>query len=94
MADISSLKTVPALKDIPDDQLQWLLDKSEIQDFEPGEHLFKRGDAIDKLQIVLKGNFNIKVEQNGEFRNVATIKEGDLTGNLPYSRATSAILSC
>ena len=91
MSDISLLKSVPTLSELPEDQLQWIIDHSEIKDYKPGDFLFSKGDPIDKLQIIVEGGFSIKVEQNGEFRNVATIKEGDLTGTLPYSRAGSAI---
>lgn len=90
MSDISLLKKVPVLSDVPDDQLQWLLDQSQTNHYKPGDFLFSKGDEIDKLQIIVKGEFSIKIEQNGEFRSVATMKEGDLTGNLPYSRAGSA----
>jgi signal transduction histidine kinase len=91
MGDISLLKKVPALKDLPEDQQEWLMDHSVTSQYEPGDFLFSKGDEIDKLQIIVEGEFTIKVEQNGEFRTVATMKEGDLTGNLPYSRAGSAI---
>ena len=91
MGDISLLKKVPALKDLPEDQQEWLMDHSVTSHYEPGDFLFSKGDEIDKLQIIVEGEFTIKVEQNGEFRTVATMKEGDLTGNLPYSRAGSAI---
>ena len=91
MMDISIFSRIPALKDLPASQLEWLLNNAEVTNFEPGEYLFKKGDDIDRLQIIVEGSFNIRIEQNGEFRNVATINQGDFTGNLPYSRARSAI---
>jgi len=90
MNQLESLKRIPALSEVPTNQLQWITVKGECQDFEKGDYLFSRGDPIDKLIIVLKGKFSIKIEQNGEFKTIADVEEGDISGALPYSRATHA----
>lgn len=88
---IKALLNVPAISEVPVDQLQWLLDHSSCQTFEPGDHLFSRGDPIDKMQVILEGKFTVKVEQNGEFKKIIDIESNEISGTLPYSRATSAI---
>jgi signal transduction histidine kinase len=90
MNQLESLKRIPALVEVPASQLRWIIEKGECQDFEKGDYLFSRGDPIDKLIIVLKGKFSLKIEQNGEFKTIAEIEEGEISGALPYSRATHA----
>jgi signal transduction histidine kinase len=86
-----SLRKVPALAEVPEDQLQWIIDNGACHEYKEGDHLFSRGDPIDQLIIVLSGKFSIKIEQNGDFKTIADIEPGELSGSLPYSRAVSAI---
>ncbi len=90
MNQLQNLEKIPALAEVPKNQLQWILEKGECQDFEKGAYLFSKGDPIDKLIIVTKGKFSLKIEQNGEFKTIADVVEGDISGALPYSRATHA----
>ena len=87
---IQSLQNIAAISEVPAEQLEWLIENGSCHSFEAGDHLFSRGDPIDHLQIILEGNFTIKIEQNGEFKKVADIEAGEISGTLPYSRATSA----
>lgn len=91
MTELEELKKIPTFQDVPEDQLEWLLTKSTCNKFEPGDNLFKPGDPIDSMLIVLKGGFGIKVEQNGEFRTVGNVEEKQISGTLPYSRTSNAI---
>ncbi|MEM9544787.1 MAG: ATP-binding protein [Bacteroidota bacterium] len=84
------LKEIPTLANVPADQLDWLLDHATLVEIPTGEYIFKKGDPIDKMQIVLKGSADIKIEQKGDFKLIGTIKEKEITGILPYSRATTA----
>ncbi len=85
------LRDVPAISEVPNDQLQWLIDRSRTVTLAVGDYLFSRGDAIDQLFIVLKGEAEIKVEQNGNYKHVAKIMENEISGALPYSRATTSL---
>lgn len=84
------LKNIPELSEVPDSQLQWLIDHAECRTFETGEYIFKKGDPIDHMSIILSGSFAIKIEQNGNFRFISNLEKNSITGNLPYSRATAA----
>ena len=86
-----SLQKVPALSEVPIPQLGWLVENSTCHEYNKGDYLFSRGDPIDNLQIIISGKFSVRVEQNGEFKNIAEIHAGDISGLLPYSRAVSAI---
>ena len=85
-----NLQQIPEFIKVPDDQLQWLIDKSYIKVLKQGEHLFRKGDSIDKLFVVLQGKIEIKVEQNGNYKHVALMDTNQIGGLLPFSRASSA----
>ena len=84
------LREIPDFLNVPDQQLQWLIDKSDIEMFTQGEFLFKRGDATEHLSIILEGKIIIKLEQNGNFKVVGEISKNGIAGLLPFSRMSSA----
>ncbi|GAA4274276.1 ATP-binding protein [Aquimarina gracilis] len=86
-----NLQEIPEFTNVPIQQLQWLIDKSEIQTFKQGEFVFKKGDSIDQLSIVLKGKIAIKFEQNGNYKVVGEITKNGIAGLLPFSRMSSAM---
>lgn len=91
---IEDLKVVEEFNHVPDEQLQWLIDKGEVLELHAGERVFDVGDAVDKLFIVLEGKARICLMQNGQLRELATYQPGDVTGYLPFSRATFAFAFC
>ncbi|SEM19866.1 Cyclic nucleotide-binding domain-containing protein [Aquimarina amphilecti] len=88
---IENLQQVQEFIQIPDDQLQWLLNKAYVKKLKKGAYLFQKGDPIDKLFIVLEGKIEIKVEQNGNYKHVALMDTNEIGGLLPFSRASSAL---
>ncbi|WP_298320106.1 ATP-binding protein [uncultured Aquimarina sp.] len=86
-----NLQQIPEFIQVPDDQLQWLINKSYVEVLKQGEYLFQKGDPIDKLFIVLEGKIEIKVEQNGNYKHVALMDTNQIGGLLPFSRASSAL---
>jgi signal transduction histidine kinase len=90
IALIEQIKTMELLDNVPDEQLQWLIDRGEIRSYETGEQLFKRGDAIDEMYIFLTGSMKIRLEQNGQFRELIEHKTGNIGGTLPFSRTSKA----
>ncbi|WP_282089780.1 ATP-binding protein [Aquimarina algiphila] len=85
------LQQIPDFIHVPHKQLQWLIDKSQTEIFKAGEYVFKKGDPIDTLLIMLKGKVEIKIEQNGNYKFVGFIEEHGIGGLLPFSRASSAL---
>jgi len=88
---IDRLAALPALGDIPRDQLQWLLDHGEIHRAEHGATF--RGvmgeDELVGLFLLISGRFSVRVDQGGTVREVREITPGRVTGHLPYSRMTN-----
>lgn len=87
---VATLKTFEALKNVPDDQLQWVIDNSKIFTLEDGEHLSVQGDPLGGPHFIIDGRMNLYIIQNGSKRELATIKAGDVSGYLPFSRGVIA----
>ncbi len=87
---IEELKNVIALRDLPDEHLQWILSRSEYEEYEDGQIMLKTGDPADFMAILLEGKVNFYMDLNGKlvfyisFENNETT--GGVTGLLPYSR--------
>ena len=87
---IDRLVTFDALADVPRDQIQWMVEKGEVNKLKAGEIAFKKGDSIDQMIALLEGAVAIRIEMNGNYRELGRIEEGEITGSLPYSRAQTA----
>lgn len=87
---VERLLEVEDLKEVPKKQLEWLVERSDCRSLAQGDHLFKKGAPIDKLYIILRGHFILKIQQNNQFRIIGNLEEKTITGALPYSRASTA----
>lgn len=87
---LSKIKEIETLKDVPDEQLQWLIENGEVLNFEEGDPIFRPGDPIDRLIIGLEGRAVFKIQQGNQYRVMGELNPLDLTGYLPYSRAQTA----
>ena len=85
---LKELKTVPAIADLPDDQLTWLADKLTEISFPPGEILAEEGGPADSFHILLEGEFQLRKESDPQDTRVFVSKAGEIVGKLPYSRLT------
>lgn len=87
---LTELRQVPEFKSLPQNQLQWLSEKGNVAAFYDGDKVFSKGDPIDQMRIILKGEVNFFIEQGGNLRNIGTIEKGEITGRLPFSRMKGA----
>lgn len=87
---VSWLKSLELLNNVPEDQLQWLIDNSTVRMVNDGELLFKPGEPITGPHIIIAGQITFYMMQNGSRREYTTFGRGDITGYLPYSRAKLA----
>jgi signal transduction histidine kinase len=90
---VSILKTFEALKNVPDDELQWLIDNSVNRIVADGEHFLKIGEPLAGPHFMISGKVVLYLVQNGSKREIATIGAGDISGYLPYSRGASATVN-
>ncbi|SEJ67400.1 Cyclic nucleotide-binding domain-containing protein [Dyadobacter koreensis] len=84
---VADLKAIEALKEVPDEQLQWFIDESEHRIFEEGEYFGRLNDPIVYTHIILRGRVEFYRNQNNERLSVADVGGGTITGLLPFSRA-------
>lgn len=87
---VKEISAAPSLAGVPIEQIEWVVERGELIEYEAGELFFQRGDPIDRLIIVLEGSTSFKMEQNGQYKELGRLKKGDISGALPYSRAQSA----
>ncbi|MGB3586635.1 MAG: ATP-binding protein [Tunicatimonas sp.] len=87
---IADLRKIPTLQDLKDEALQWLIDRSECRILQEDEYMFKKGDPINYMHILLKGRLRIKLQQGKQLREISAMETGTITGTLPYSRMQEA----
>ena len=87
---VASIQTIEAFAEVPVEALQWLIDQSEIITLAAGEQLFKPGDHINYLYIILEGKLQLKLQQGKQLRDGMMLEKGTITGMLPYSRMEAA----
>ncbi|HMS64877.1 MAG TPA: ATP-binding protein [Ignavibacteria bacterium] len=87
---IEELKKVIALSEIPDEHLQWILDRSEYEELEDGGLVAKFGDTADNMWISLEGKVSFYMNVNGRQVFYFTFENDNVTGGvgglMPYSR--------
>lgn len=87
---IEDLRTVIAFADLPDEHLQWILDRSNYVEYQDGDIIVKYGDPAEVMWIALQGKVTFYMYINGRqvyyftFENSSTT--GGVGGLLPYSR--------
>jgi signal transduction histidine kinase len=90
-ATVQDLLSLPPLRDVPEDQLQWLIDESEHYVLEAGEFLGKPGDDVRGTHFIISGSIELYRIQNNSKLNIAELSQGSITGTLPFSRAKVVI---
>jgi signal transduction histidine kinase len=85
MVDKAELLRVPAFADLPDDQIEWFLSKSQETHLDAGEIYVRQGDPADWMFVILEGQYQWRGEFGGE-TVVIPGKAGEVTGMLPFSR--------
>jgi len=87
---IEELRNVIALRDLPDEHLEWILARSEYYEHEDGDVITKTGDPIDVMWILLEGKVYFYMNVNGRLVYYFSFENNDITGGigglLPYSR--------
>src|SRR5271154_5940318 len=92
MVENSELLRVPAFAGLPDDQIAWFISQSEELHLTAGVVYLNQGDPAVSMFVVLEGQLQARGELGGE-TVVITIKAGDVTGVLPFSRMKESPVS-
>jgi signal transduction histidine kinase len=87
---LPELIKVPEFKSVPHNQLQWLAGRGEVRTYNEGDRIFKPGDDIDGMSIVLEGGLQLYALQGGNRRDLGMYERLEILGRLPYSRMKAA----
>ncbi len=87
---LAIIQSLPNFDSVEEEAIRWLIDKSIRKELAVGEFLFHPGDPVDELIIFLKGVVDVYVETGDGRRPVFLLKQGSVTGNLPFSRIVQA----
>ena len=87
---VAALRTIESFRELPEEALQWLIDRSEIVALKKDDYLFKPGQVINHLYVILQGKIQLKIQRGNQLRDAGRLEEGTITGMLPYSRMQAA----
>ncbi|MCU0353643.1 MAG: cyclic nucleotide-binding domain-containing protein, partial [Cytophagales bacterium] len=62
---LQELKQNEHLRNVPEAQLQWLIDHGECRILAAGEAMFRKDDPLDHLQVLLAGCVRVYMVQGG-----------------------------
>ena len=85
MADKPELLRIAAFADLPEDQIAWFLGRAEELHLKAGTTNVNQGDPADAMFVILEGQLQARGEIGGE-TVFFSMKPGDVTGVLPFSR--------
>ncbi len=88
--DVARLKQIETFKEVPESQLQWLIDESTVSEYQDGDIIFKEGDPIDHMNIILQGEIRMYAVLESGTKFLNAFGADYVTGILPYSRMTHA----
>jgi signal transduction histidine kinase len=87
---IEELKKVIALEDMQDQHLQWILDHTELREYEDGAIVMRTGEPAEYMIILLEGKFSFYMDVNGTLVYYLTFENdkttGGITALIPHSR--------
>jgi len=83
---LADLVKIPVFQDQPREELLWFISVCEERRVVPGEIIMREGDAPEYMLVMLEGEMRARAEHGPPDGPVFTIKTGDVTGMLPFSR--------
>ncbi|HVW98340.1 MAG TPA: ATP-binding protein [Mucilaginibacter sp.] len=87
---VATLKSFEALQNVPDEQLQWLIDNCEESVLPEGSLVIKPGDAMTGPNFIVEGELAAFIMLNNTKRELGIFGSGIITGYLPYSRGKTS----
>lgn len=87
---LSTLQSFETFKGISPEALSWMIGRADYIFYGAGENLFEPGQAVNHTQIIVKGRYVVRFEQQGETRELGVWEAGYITGVLPFSRMKEA----
>ncbi|AKD58733.1 ATP-binding protein [Spirosoma radiotolerans] len=86
---LETLHEFPAFANVPDAQLQWVIDRSEEVSYPKETVLYKPHEPVDHLLLLLNGRIRIDAGANGADDELIVYGDHSILGVLPFSRMKS-----
>lgn len=84
--DFGMLRENPDLRDVPDEELNWLLENSQSGKLEIGQALPESFSPNNHLIFVLDGTLEEAEAAAGNYKSLKNYGKGDILGRLPFSK--------
>lgn len=93
MKDISvqDLLAIEVFKEVPENQLQWMIDRSRHYELPEGELMTRPGEPLAGTHVIFSGRVELYRVQNNTKHIISQLLPGTVTGMLPFSRAKIGI---
>ena len=86
----ATLRAVPLLRGMSKRQARILVLMGELADYADGEHIVRRGEAGDRLYVMIEGAARVLATgEDGGAREVARLETGDVFGEMAVVRETA-----
>ncbi len=82
---VQALHGIVQLDGLQPHEYAWLADRGSVIRFADGEQIFRTGDPVDRMSILLIGEIHVRRHQAGPVAYFIG-RSGQLTGKLPFSR--------
>ncbi|WP_460982858.1 sensor histidine kinase [Spirosoma fluminis] len=89
MTLLESLRQFPQFANVPDDQLQWLMEQAEEKTFPQNHVLYKPDTPVDYLIVLLDGRIRIDAGSSAANDELIIYEPQSILGVLPFSRMKS-----
>lgn len=83
---VAKLRAIQVFADLPQDDLLWFVSKCHEHRAVVGGIVMREGDPADSMLIMLEGEMRARSEHGDPDGPVFTVKAGEVTGLLPFSR--------
>jgi signal transduction histidine kinase len=83
---LETLHQFPVVEQVPDEQLQWLIDRAEVVSFPEETVIYKPGSPADYLILLLDGRIRIDAGTGGAGDELLSFEPYSVLGVLPFSR--------
>lgn len=81
---LETLHQFPALANVPDEQLQWVIDRAEEVSYPEETVFYKPNEPVEYLMLLLEGR--IRIDGGGASDEILTYDPYSVLGVLPFSR--------
>ncbi|KAB2809922.1 ATP-binding protein [Phaeocystidibacter luteus] len=87
---LTFLSDLEVFSEVPRESIEWMIGCGEVTTYQPGEFLFKKGEASQHMSIIIEGKFEVYQITDRGRKFFTEFEPGEITSQLPYSRLKEA----